>query len=169
MLDVSVRPVRIDECAQVSGILRSSFVWADRQDLLPSTQYLDFVFECATEEAICAKAEWEQFLVAEQNERLVGFVAIKDAEVTELFADPDHLRQGIGRTLFKAAEAEICSAGHSELRLYTVFPSSLPFYRAVGLQLLGEGRVAFGPLEGLRNFELGKRIDGQVKTIPVSA
>lgn len=158
MGDCTVRRMRPDECGRVVEVMLDSFVWAAWQDLLPSTQCLNFVFQCASEQAICSKAETEQFLVAEQNERLVGFVAIGDAEVTELFVGSHHFRQGIGRTLFEAAEAEIRSAGHRQLRLYTLFPSSLPFYRAMGLEVLSEQEVANGPMTGLRNFTLGKSL-----------
>ena len=45
--------------------------------------------------------------VAEQDGAVVGFYLIVDDSLERCFVSPDHMRQGIGRTLFEHAVAEL--------------------------------------------------------------
>jgi len=73
--------------------------------------------------------------------------------------DPSHLRRRIGRALFTAAAKVIARAGHRQVRLGTIFPATLAFYRAMGMCESGRKTVGFGPMVGVEVILLRKPVD----------
>lgn len=73
----------------------------------------------------------ETFLVAEANEKLVGFCSYKDDEIVGLYVDPTAARRGIGTQLLLAAEDEIATLSPTSIRLKAAL-SALVFYQSNG-------------------------------------
>lgn len=64
---------------------------------------------------------WLRALVAEQGGAIAGWAAREafDDEITDLWVDPPHQRQGVGAALLAAMEAEIVAADYDTARLQT--------------------------------------------------
>ncbi|MFN2581675.1 MAG: GNAT family N-acetyltransferase [Candidatus Dormibacteria bacterium] len=65
------------------------------------------------------------------------------AELVDLFVDPDHLRQGIGRVLI--ADAVASAQKHAVRRIEVdANPNALPFYEAAHFTAVGTIETEFG-------------------------
>lgn len=111
---------------------------------------LNAAFNGASEpaEALAARladpARTEMALLAQVEGRAVGFAGLRlspglfypepRAELTELYVDPEHRRQGVGRTLTAYAEQLARAAGATELFVLTGFDNAeaLALYRELG-------------------------------------
>jgi len=92
-------------------------------------------------------------LVLELGGRVAGFcivlpVAPEVAELEGLFVEPDCWRMGKGADLVGEAEAKARGLGASSLHV-VAGEWALPFYRALGFELLGAEVTRFGPAFGL--------------------
>jgi len=80
--------------------------------------------------------EGETFAVAVARLRgIVGFYALKGAEVRSLYVDPDWARLGVGSALLLRAEAEIAAAGHDKVIIGASL-AGLPFYEQHGYRVV---------------------------------
>jgi ribosomal protein S18 acetylase RimI-like enzyme len=131
---VEIREMRDIDLPRVSQIVCAGYRWlAGRAGFTP--EELDrLVSRRGSEQAIRSQSLEYRFLVASKADLVVGVVAIKKNEVTKLYVDAEFHRQGIGAALFRAAEEIIEQDGHKELFL-GAFPSSVPFYEAIGLRI----------------------------------
>jgi ribosomal protein S18 acetylase RimI-like enzyme len=77
------------------------------------------------------KLEENQVWVADQQEKAVGFLAIRGDFIDQLFVHPDHQNRGIG----KAVLEEACCLSQSRLYLYTFQSNRIrkAFYEKTGL------------------------------------
>ena len=88
-----------------------------------------------------------QLWVAEADGRVAGFVALDDDEVTWLYVDPQHYRQGIGRALLRHA---VAAAGpRVEVTVLDGNPAAEALYAGEGF-IVTETRT--GPLVGNEAF-----------------
>lgn len=100
------------------------------------------------------EARLPDFLVAEAGDgTCVGFVGTKDhpdsrREVTDLFVDPAHWRQGIGGSLLNSVVRE---TGPRPL-IAVASPASVDFYIACGFHQNGTVRTENGPAPLLTRF-----------------
>lgn len=80
--------------------------------------------------------EGELFQVAVTRPRgIVGFCAVKDAELRSLYVDPDWAGLGVGSTLLRRAEAIIAAAGHDRVVIGASL-AGLPFYEQHGYSVV---------------------------------
>ncbi|MDD5708578.1 MAG: GNAT family N-acetyltransferase [Kiritimatiellae bacterium] len=102
--------------------------------------------ECASEEAVRRRYRGFAAFVAEQDDAVVGVVAIERNEVAQLFVSPVFQGRGTGRRLLAAAEAAIMNSG---CRTSRVWSASAPgFYEKVGYGVTEKRVCAGGPLKG---------------------
>ena len=84
--------------------------------------------------------------VAEEDGRILGFATVlpieDGVELEDMFVDPGHWRQGIGRALVEEAAARARAMGAKALR---VVANSRGFYDACGFEQIGEVQTAFAP------------------------
>ncbi|WP_179380907.1 GNAT family N-acetyltransferase [Jannaschia marina] len=73
-------------------------------------------------------------MVAKIEESVVGFVAFDSDEVTWLYVDPDHYRNGIGRTLLQNAIA--CASGNPMIELLDGNIPAQNLYRSEGFEIV---------------------------------
>lgn len=135
------------DAPRVSELLRDSYtVLGEREGLSPEqTRYL--VEERASLECVSRESQSEQYLLVRDSGFIVGMVAVSGDTITKLYVDPERTREGIGRSLYEAAESAIRANGHSRVSL-GAFPTAVPFYARMGLVLVGE-KPATGPLAGV--------------------
>jgi ribosomal protein S18 acetylase RimI-like enzyme len=131
---VEIRKMQDEDLPRVSHIVCAGYKWLAEQEGFTQEELERLVSRRGSEQALRFQAQTYRFLVATKGELVVGVVAIKKNEVTKLYVDPEHHRQGIGVALFREAEQIIAQDGHRELFL-GAFPSSVPFYEAIGLRV----------------------------------
>lgn len=136
--DVTVRQARDDERDVLGALkLRSSLGWGDMIEeilALPGTATLE--------------AEMAASFVAEVCGRIVGFATVlskdaHEAEVEDLFVDPDEWRKGVGRRLMEEAEQRALGLGARRLQV-AANPRAQAFYEACGFRVIGRVRDALG-------------------------
>ena len=98
-------------------------------------------------EHILARSQFETPYVAELDQQVVGLACLRllpclcdpipYAELTELIVDPRYRRQGAGRALVQAIEAEARSQGATTMVLMTAWKNTQAhaFYHAIGYRL----------------------------------
>ena len=98
-------------------------------------------------ECVERESQSERYIVARDSGRIVGVVSVSGEKITKLYVSPDRTSEGIGRSLYEAAEAAIRAEGLGRVIL-GAFSSAVPFYERMGLSPAGR-KAASGPLAGL--------------------
>jgi len=95
--------------------------------------------------------------VAELRGGCVGVAEIsfagKKAELSKLFVDPAHHREGVGHALFDWAREEAARRGARVLAL-DADPAAAPFYEKMGARMVGSSPSGSIPGRTLPRFEL---------------
>jgi GNAT superfamily N-acetyltransferase len=145
MMEIAIREMRASDIEEASRVVCDSFRWGAEREGFTSDQINGYFAERGSPEALRAQFPLCRWLVACKGDRIIGVVAVKGNEIDKLYVDPRFFRQGIGRRLFQGAEELIVRSGHKEITLGTGFPSTLPFYRAMGMHESGRKTIAVGP------------------------
>ena len=79
-------------------------------------------------------------VVPDDDDRPIGHVMVDGAELVHLFIDPDHHRQGWGRTLLDVGERMIADGGHTTAELHTMVGNTpaIALYEATGWTMSDE-------------------------------
>jgi ribosomal protein S18 acetylase RimI-like enzyme len=141
---------------EVSGLLVSSYELLSTLEGLSPEQTRFLVSERGSEECVRRESRSQDYLVARDAGGIVGMVAVSGDTITKLYVSREHQREGIGRSLYDAAESLIRGKGHGRVTL-AAFPSAVPFYRRMGLTVVGR-REATGALKGLAAVLMEKRL-----------
>ena len=99
-------------------------------------------------------------LVAEAAGAVVGFIAVGASSIEELWVRPSRHRQGVGTALFRRAQQALAGRGQVKMTVSTT-GCGVPFYEAMGMRIVGEREVTFGPLRGRRLAVLEKKLAGR--------
>lgn len=122
--------------AAVRDVARIEDIESAADEVLATLLGLDEPFEA--EEAIVRLTMPGFLLVAERDERVIGFVHVvtddADAQLEQLAVDPAHARTGVGRALVDAAAAQAANRGSTSLtvRTFSDVGASPRFHHAVG-------------------------------------
>lgn len=84
-----------------------------------------------------------EVFVAEEDNRVAGFVALLGGEIDGLFVEPELWGRGIGRALVEAAVHEARRQGLSVTVIAN--PAARGFYEKCGFAVEGETQTRFGP------------------------
>lgn len=98
-----------------------------------------------------------QFIVAVQNDEIVGFCRYYDnvlssdgqdcdCEIMALYVKPELKRQGIGKKMLNYAVSDFKNMGRNKMILWCLkenYPSRT-FYEKMGGQIIGEHKIEFG-------------------------
>jgi L-amino acid N-acyltransferase YncA len=77
----------------------------------------------------------EHFLVAEEEDVVIGFASWQDDELLALFIHPDEQAKGVGTALLIAAASDAASQGHV-IKVVKATLSSVGFYERHGFQVV---------------------------------
>ena len=143
MSGVRLRKARLSDAAAVARVMRASIrrlawrTYTQRQiaawSSLPSLYH-----------AWAMTAGGEEYVVAEERGRIVGYAARGGREITAVFVRPSHARRGLGARLLGAAEARALRSGVRSLFVRAAV-GAVPFYEAMGYRGSRRTRV---PLAG---------------------
>jgi len=113
-------------------------------------------------------------LVAERNDRIVGFVTVRAAtdsdmsagsvaEMPTLYIDPDHWRSGLGSALCDAGVQRARDLGFTELVLWVleINTRARAFYARRGFRPDGGTKIDEGTPEGFKAERYHLRFDGE--------
>ena len=84
-----------------------------------------------SKEALINRAKVGHIFVAEEKEKIVGVVAMKDGQICSLFVDKAFHRQGIAKALLKKMEQLVRKQGFSKMKIRSSL-YAIPFYQAQG-------------------------------------
>jgi len=100
-------------------------------------------------------------MVAELGGIPIGHTIVSGNELVHLFVDPNHWRQGLGRTLLKIGEGLLRDAGHRHIELHTIVGNTpaIALYRTTGWTV--SDRLVHSDHDGVAYQEhvLVKRLD----------
>lgn len=128
-----VRPARTNELETLTALcLRSKAVWGYDQT---------FMDACRAELTLTlADLSETEVQIAERDGALIGVAQISvdgaQAHLEKLFVEPDVMRSGAGRALFKWAAATARERGATSL-IIDADPDAAPFYRRMGARDAG--------------------------------
>ena len=144
---MTVTPMKQAEVEEVSELLRSSYAVLQERESLSQEQTEFLNSQRGSPDSIQRESQSQCYIVARHESRIVGVVAVSGDMITKLYVSPGHMGEGIGRSLYEAAESEIRAGGHARVTL-GAFPTAVPFYTRMGLSVVGEKQPC-GALAGL--------------------
>ncbi|MFZ2164739.1 MAG: GNAT family N-acetyltransferase [Propionibacteriaceae bacterium] len=132
---------------------RSSWVWKeDREALTAHPEVLGVALDAIADRrvrvAVAADGEVLGFSIVNEG---AGGIRVLD----DLFVDPAHFRQGVGRALIQDAVARAVATGHRSMTV-VAHPRTFAFYESVGFVPGEAATTRFGPAVTMRR-ELGRR------------
>lgn len=144
--DMATTRMKEADVEEVSELLRSSYAMLAEREGLSRDQADYLVTERGSVECVRRESKCQRYMVAREGGGITGIVAVSGDTIAKLYVHPDCTGQGVGRSLYDAAESVIRGEGHGCVRL-GAFPTAVPFYEKMGLVAVGR-KAATGPLEG---------------------
>ena len=149
-----------EHIAAASGLLERCYRFLGENEGYTARQLDELIALRGSPDVLRVQRLEYRFVLAWEDEDLVGLVAVRDAEITKLYVDPAHHRRGFGSSLWREAAALVRAAGHRELLLVTS-GYGIPLYRAMGMEITGTHEVPYGPLAGRTVTALGCALPGR--------
>jgi len=156
-MKMTIRLMTEHDDIPVSQIVSDCYRLIAEPDGLTPEQRDRMISERCQPEHMAVNRDRYAYYVAEQDGTVVGFIAVSDNNIEELFVHPGHHRHGIATALFRKLEDD-CQ--DSVLTVGTT-GFGVPFYEAMGMQVTGSRLVTFGPLEGKELIQLAKERPNQ--------
>lgn len=112
-MKITIRSMRESDALEVSQIVAADYQLLAEREGFSEEQLCHLLSERSTEGVVRDGwlPQWDCY-VAESGGAVVGALAIEGNDICELWVSPHHLRQGLGRTLFRKAE-EVISGGRT--------------------------------------------------------
>ncbi len=154
----TIRPAETRDLNPCAGILAEAYRGLVASDGWDGAMVEALVKSQANHDHLALLLAQEQLLIAIQQAVVVGFVSVREDEVTFLYVHAQHRRQHIGSRLMAAAERVIRSAGHPRLVVHVAAASALPFYQAAGMKAISELVIEQGPCAGRTAKRLEKAL-----------
>lgn len=133
-----IEPMTDADVTAVSELLQATFNWLADEERFTSRQRAFLVGARSSVETIRDEARTRPHLVARAADgSILGMAAVRDNEVARLYVHPRYHGRGVGGALFRAAEALIREAGHTEVTVAALVESAAAFYRARGMHEIG--------------------------------
>jgi len=109
------RPATQDDVFQMEHIMRDSFE-ATYAHFMPEQYVREWYDNNEAQKTV--RIGLERAGVAEVMGRIVGFVMYLDNSITELWVEPDYMKQGVGRALIEWIESEYRKKGYVTITMY---------------------------------------------------
>ncbi len=144
---MTTREMTQGDVSAVSELLRHSYEFLAEREGLTTEQAQFLVTERGSLDCVRRESQTQRYLAAHDDGSVVGMVAVAGDAIAKLYVSADRTGEGIGRSLYEAAESVIRAGGHSRVTL-GAFPTAVPFYVRMGMAVVGR-KNATGALEGL--------------------
>jgi N-acetylglutamate synthase-like GNAT family acetyltransferase len=120
---MEVRPATVNDIDRIREVADAAW-WDTYPGVLDADRIrtaLDSLYDPDFLERVLAEREDVLFVVAEREERVVGFASARqtfadEAEIHTLFVHPDHQREGVGTALFESVVASARDADAERIR-----------------------------------------------------
>jgi len=143
-----IREMKKTELKIVSDLLCESTTYLAEKEGFSPCQLDAMIRNRCSVESLESQSKLYQIYVYPDLSDVIGMVAVHENELAKLYVRPANHRQGVGQSLFAYAETHIMEK-HDEMFL-GAFPSAVPFYKAMGMQIKRWKTIDGGPLKGAR-------------------
>jgi len=144
---------------EVSRVVCASFARAGELEERSIEEIDSYVNERGSESAIREQFDEYDFRVANVDGQIRGVIAVQGDEITKLYVDPDFQGRNIGRTLCEWAEQFIGKKGYLALMAWAAFDAAIPFYKAIGMSVIGRKFDILGRSRGRNAMLMKKQLD----------
>ena len=146
------------DAEKISGIVCSCYEDFERTEGYPHEVVVELKKIRGSVDCIRRLIDEEVVLVAADGRHVKGMVSIKNNEITKLYVEPQHQRQGIGKMLFSRAEVLIRGRGFMSMFLGAAGETMIPFYTGMGMRVSSRREIEHGPCTGMISTILEKGI-----------
>jgi ribosomal protein S18 acetylase RimI-like enzyme len=136
-----------EDIRAVSDIVCAGYEWLSPKEGYSIEETNQLCIQRGSVEVIATQKQKCQFFVAEIDGKAEGMVSIANNIITKLYVATESHGKGIGKALFDFAVKYISDQEYDEISL-GAFPSSAGFYKAMGMEQVGEKVSAGGPIKG---------------------
>jgi len=130
---LKVRPATRADCTDIYQVHINAM--RRLQVTSPSGKGVDDYIDSRNPSVYAEEMETQQFVVVERDKQVVGFGALHVAkkEITMVFVNPAHQRNGVGRTVLRELEKRAREANLTGVHLQAT-GTAIEFYAATGYQ-----------------------------------
>ena len=153
---MQIRPAVESDVPALQAILRRSWLatWA------PELKFETVQYFAATDPAgHYASDKWREFIVADDDGKLLGMFHVEDNHLHALHLDPKHKRRRIGSLLMDDVERRIAN-GHAEaeLEVRTFNTGAIAFYKQRGWTIRGDAYPSTECGEPCQTYRMVKEV-----------
>jgi len=105
--------MRDSEIAEVSEFLCSSYAALGQTEGLSGDRIHLLRSGRGSEACVRRESRRQVYLVAHESDAIIGMVAVDGETIEKLYASPEHLGRGVGRSLYEAGESLVREWGHA--------------------------------------------------------
>lgn len=156
---IQVRAATVKDAEVISGLVCRCYEGFEQTDGWPHDVVTELKAVRGSADCIRELIARERVFVAEDGGSVLGAVSIRENEVTKLFVNPIHQRQGIGRRLFAHAESFIRDQGYGHMLLGAAVQTPIAFYKKMGMDVTRTQVIDHGPCVGMISTVLEKSIE----------
>ncbi|MEW6355858.1 MAG: GNAT family N-acetyltransferase [Planctomycetota bacterium] len=153
---IQVRAATVKDAEAISGIVCRCYEGFEQTDEWPHDVVTELKAVRGSADCIRELIAGERVFVVDDDGSVRGMVSIRKNEVTKLFVDPTHHRQGIGRRLFSHAESFIRDQGHRHMFLGAAVRTPIAYYEKMGMKIARTRVIDHGPCVGMISTILEK-------------
>ncbi len=151
---LQLRQARLEDLADLQQLCIESIRQNCQHDYSPA-QISVWVETVKQKERWLAALDQQYFLMAEKDDRLVGFGSLAHTDYLDfLYVHPGYLRQGIADRLYQALEKKAQQLGSTHLYA-EVSKTAQPFFEKQGFRIVRENRKILQGVE-ITNFRMSK-------------
>ena len=147
MSNIIIREMCDADLVRVSVIVCNCYRLLAKHEGFTQEQLAHLLSARGSEEAIQNQRQQQLFLVAVEDNTLMGVASIENNELAKLYVEPGFHNRGIGKRLFREARQLVICKGYSEMFL-GAFSSAIPFYERLGMMVSHWKDINRGPLTG---------------------
>ncbi|MFN8610714.1 MAG: GNAT family N-acetyltransferase [Vulcanimicrobiota bacterium] len=146
---MKIRPITPADSAEAVTLIRSTLEGSDQEHYPTAT--LEYLIEFFRSDETLQHVGERYCLVAAQEGRLVGAVALDGMEIVTFIVHPQYTGQGIGQSLLEAIEGE-ARILHLDRLLLSTGPAMVEFFHKRGYRKSGRLISARGVQIGLEKL-----------------
>lgn len=154
-MKIVIRKMIFSDISEVCDILSQCYHFLADVNKYSNIQLQRLLDERCTKDYVFFMQNTLDCFIASLDSRIVGFLALAENKVEELFVIPEHHRCGVGKHLFEFAEYQIFNSGFHKLTIVTT-GYAVGFYKAMNADVVKKQICSSGPLKGWEQTFLEK-------------